>query len=185
MSERDEQSTATPGTDALGQERSAAPANGHGHGMVLAALRGKRLVVSTATTALQDQLARKDVAGGGRGDGGDGNGAACLGRRQGPRALRVPAAARAAGDGAGALRYASPSLARQGVHLPEDMRDAVRRIALIMPARLSSTAQDLSRGKQTEIDHLNGFVVRKGEHLGVPTPVNRTLLALIKLLESR
>ncbi len=72
-----------------------------------------------------------------------------------------------------------------GVQLPEDMHEAVRRIALIMPAQLSSTAQDLSRRKQTEIDHLNGFVVRKGEQLGVPTPVNRTLLALVKLLERR
>lgn len=72
-----------------------------------------------------------------------------------------------------------------GVQLPEDMHEAVRRISLIMPAQLSSTAQDLSRGKQTEIDHLNGFVVRKGAQLGVPTPANRTLLALVKLLERR
>ena len=49
-----------------------------------------------------------------------------------------------------------------------------------MPAQYSSTAQDLARGKKTEIDHLNGFVVRKGEALGVPTPVNRALLALVK-----
>ncbi|MDF3011561.1 MAG: 2-dehydropantoate 2-reductase, partial [Burkholderiales bacterium] len=48
---------------------------------------------------------------------------------------------------------------------------------------LSSTAQDLARGRKTEIDHLNGVVVRKGEALGVRTPVNRTLLALVKLLE--
>jgi len=50
---------------------------------------------------------------------------------------------------------------------------------------LSSTAQDLARCKKSEIDHLNGVVVRKGEALGVRTPVNRTLLALVKLLEER
>ena len=47
----------------------------------------------------------------------------------------------------------------------------------------SSTAQDILRGRRTEIEHLNGYVAREGERLGVPTPVNRTLNALIKLLE--
>jgi 2-dehydropantoate 2-reductase len=49
----------------------------------------------------------------------------------------------------------------------------------------ASTAQDLARGKRTEIDALNGFVVRRGAELGVPTPVNQTLLALVKLHEER
>ncbi|MEA2998017.1 MAG: 2-dehydropantoate 2-reductase, partial [Alphaproteobacteria bacterium] len=39
------------------------------------------------------------------------------------------------------------------------------------------------KGKRTEIDHLNGYVVREGEALGIPTPTNRTLNALVKLLE--
>jgi 2-dehydropantoate 2-reductase len=61
----------------------------------------------------------------------------------------------------------------------------VPRIAETMPAQFSSTAQDLARGKPTEIDHLNGLVVRKGEALGVATPANRVLVALVKLLEER
>lgn len=72
-----------------------------------------------------------------------------------------------------------------GVRVPGDMHEAVRRIAQTMPGQYSSTAQDLSRRKKTEIEHLNGFVARKGEALGVRTPVNRTLLALVKALESR
>jgi 2-dehydropantoate 2-reductase len=71
------------------------------------------------------------------------------------------------------------------VQVPGDMHEAVRRIAQTMPGQYSSTAQDLARRKKTEIDHLNGFVVRKGDALGVPTPVNRTLLALVKALETR
>jgi 2-dehydropantoate 2-reductase len=47
----------------------------------------------------------------------------------------------------------------------------------------SSTAQDIARGKPTEIDSLNGYIVRRGKELGVPTPVNMTLFALIKLIE--
>jgi 2-dehydropantoate 2-reductase len=53
-----------------------------------------------------------------------------------------------------------------------------------MPGQFSSTAQDLMRGKPSEIDHLNGFVVRRGQALGVPTPVNRALHVLVRLLES-
>ena len=40
-------------------------------------------------------------------------------------------------------------------------------------------------GKPTEIDHLNGFVVRRDTALGVPTPANRVLTALVRLLESK
>lgn len=52
-----------------------------------------------------------------------------------------------------------------------------------MPEATSSTAQDLARGRPTEIDALNGFVARQGERLGIPTPVNRTLYGLVKSLE--
>ena len=54
-----------------------------------------------------------------------------------------------------------------------------------MPGQLSSTAQDLARGKASEIDHLNGFIVRRGEALGVATPANRALWALVRLLEQK
>jgi 2-dehydropantoate 2-reductase len=72
-----------------------------------------------------------------------------------------------------------------GVTVPGDIRQAVKRIAETMPGQFSSTAQDLARGKPTEIDHLNGLVARKGETHGVTTPANRLLLALVKLLEEK
>ena len=68
-----------------------------------------------------------------------------------------------------------------GVAMAPDLLDRAYRIAPAMPTQYSSTAQDLARGKPTEIEHLNGYVVRRGEALGVPTPVNRLLLALVKL----
>ena len=49
----------------------------------------------------------------------------------------------------------------------------------------SSPAQDLARGRPTEIAHLNGYVVRRGVELGVPTPVSRLLLTLVAALERR
>lgn len=72
-----------------------------------------------------------------------------------------------------------------GVQIPGDVDAAVRRIAETMPNQLSSTAQDVARGKPSEIDHLNGLVVRRGEALGIATPVNRVLHTLVKLVEQK
>jgi 2-dehydropantoate 2-reductase len=71
------------------------------------------------------------------------------------------------------------------VTIPGDVWAAVERIANSMPAQFSSTCQDLRRGKPTEIDHLNGYVAREGERMGVATPINRTLHALVKALEAK
>lgn len=74
---------------------------------------------------------------------------------------------------------------REGVTVPGDVWQAVQRLASTMPTQFLSTAQDLSRGKRSEIDHLNGYVLRRGEALGIATPVNRVLHALVKLLEGK
>jgi len=66
----------------------------------------------------------------------------------------------------------------------DDALAAMDRIAIAMPAQLSSTAQDMARGKPSEIDHLNGFVARRGAELGIATPVNQALWALVKLVEA-
>ena len=68
-----------------------------------------------------------------------------------------------------------------GVLLPASVDEAVAAIAHTMPRQLSSTAQDLARGKTTEIDHLNGYVVRRGQALGIATPINRLLQVLVQL----
>ena len=73
----------------------------------------------------------------------------------------------------------------EGVQLPGDVDAAVRKIAETMPSQYSSTAQDLARGKHSEIDYLNGLIVRRGAALGVATPANRVLWALVKLLETK
>ncbi len=72
-----------------------------------------------------------------------------------------------------------------GVQVVGDVPAAVRRIAETMPAQTSSTAQDLARGKRSEIDHLNGYVLRRGQALGIATPANRVLHALVRLLEDK
>jgi 2-dehydropantoate 2-reductase len=71
------------------------------------------------------------------------------------------------------------------VKIPGNVDAAVRKIAETVPGQYSSTAQDLARGKRSEIDHLNGLILRRGEVLGVATPANRLLHAIVKLIESK
>jgi len=72
-----------------------------------------------------------------------------------------------------------------GIRLPEiDLVAAAWKLAEAMPEATSSTAQDLALGRRTEIDALNGYVARKGAELGVPTPVNQALFALVRLREA-
>ena len=71
-----------------------------------------------------------------------------------------------------------------GIKLPPaDFVSAGIELAKNLGPATSSTAQDIERRKRTEIDALNGFIARRGAELGVATPVNRTLYALVKLLE--
>lgn len=74
-----------------------------------------------------------------------------------------------------------------------------RNVGIVFPANLetevdreishytnfSSMYQDIMKGKKTEIDFLNGKIVELGRKNHVPTPVNETLVCLIKFLESR
>jgi 2-dehydropantoate 2-reductase len=71
-----------------------------------------------------------------------------------------------------------------GVPIEESgMVEDAYRLGEAMFGAMSSTAQDIARAKHTEIDSLNGYIVRRGAELGVDTPVNQTLHALVKMLE--
>ena len=70
-----------------------------------------------------------------------------------------------------------------GVALDAPLWPMIENIARTMQGQYSSTAQDLQKSKATEIDHLNGFIVRQGQQLGVSTPVNAALQTLVKALQ--
>jgi 2-dehydropantoate 2-reductase len=70
-----------------------------------------------------------------------------------------------------------------GVHDRESGMAAAMELATQMAGAFSSTAQDLNRGRLTEIDALNGYVACRGAELGVPVPVNHALFTLVKLAE--
>ena len=72
-----------------------------------------------------------------------------------------------------------------GLEDPKTALAGAFKVAEQMAATRSSTAQDMMRGKKTEIDSLNGFIVRRGRELNVPVPVNHALFTLVKLAESQ
>src|SRR6202035_4194247 len=74
-----------------------------------------------------------------------------------------------------------------GVKLPEVdyVSEGLKFLQGVGSGATSSTAQDLARGKRTEIDSLNGYVARRGKELGISTPANLVLFALVKLLEEK
>lgn len=72
-----------------------------------------------------------------------------------------------------------------GVQLPyADPVERVTAVCKLTSANRSSMLQDIERGATTEVDQISGAVVRQGEALGVPVPVNRVLRDLVSALET-
>jgi len=72
----------------------------------------------------------------------------------------------------------------EGVDLSrEEAALANQSIAQTMPGQRSSTAQDLARGKPTEIDYLNGVIVEIAHRHGISVPTHRAIHGLVKMLE--
>lgn len=72
-----------------------------------------------------------------------------------------------------------------GITIAGDAWANTEAIACTMATQKSSTSFDLARGRHTEIDYINGHVVARGAALGVPTPVNRSIHAIVRLMEGR
>ena len=70
-----------------------------------------------------------------------------------------------------------------GVNDRESGMAAAMELATQMADAFSSTAQDLNRGRSTEIDALNGYIARRGAEFGIPVPANHALFTLVKLAE--
>jgi len=80
---------------------------------------------------------------------------------------------------------ALPLVRPHGVKLSLD--EAIARVETVCRAtaeNISSMLQDIRRGKRTEIDFINGAVVREGERLKQPPPLNRLLTALVERLSA-
>ncbi|WP_227375181.1 ketopantoate reductase family protein [Haladaptatus halobius] len=101
---------------------------------------------------------------------------------------RVENEALAAGDAceiASAAARETAGVARaEGVELAD--KDAVAAVAAVAEATAANTSsmrQDVEAGRRTEVDAINGYVVSRGRERGVETPVNRTLVGLVRAWE--
>lgn len=72
----------------------------------------------------------------------------------------------------------------KGFPISMGMMDRVIEVARATARNRSSMGQDVDKKKKTEIDAINGAVVRFGKETGIPTPVNQTLTWLVKILEA-
>jgi 2-dehydropantoate 2-reductase len=108
--------------------------------------------------------------------------AALTGLRNG----RIPEIPEAAAVLSEAVREAAAVARAAGVDLgdPAALVEAVLAVARATGDNRASMGQDVDARRPTEIDFINGAVVREGEHRTVPTPVNHTLTRLVKALEA-
>jgi 2-dehydropantoate 2-reductase len=73
----------------------------------------------------------------------------------------------------------------EGVPITDDEAQKLwRTMAELTAENRSSMLQDVRNGRPTEIDWINGEVVRRGRRHNVPTPVNEALLKLVEVLEA-
>ena len=70
----------------------------------------------------------------------------------------------------------------EGVELDPDIADKVVQWSQEIRDIHTSMYDDWKAGRRTEIDFLNGYLVRRGRELGVPVPVNEAVCALIKTI---
>ena len=71
------------------------------------------------------------------------------------------------------------------VPLSSDMADKVVRWSQEIRDIHTSMYDDWKAGRPTEIDYLNGYIVAKGRELGIPTPVNQALTAMIAVITGK
>lgn len=96
---------------------------------------------------------------------------------------------RGAGKPPASIPWASRALVTGVSALPTGLASRVvawkaRRLLGDEPAR-PSTLQSLLRGGASEVEYLNGEVVRLGEEIGVATPANRALVEAVEVAERR
>ena len=73
--------------------------------------------------------------------------------------------------------------AGRGVGLQE-LRDKLIDGGRSLGAGRPSLAQDVAKGRRTEVDYLNGYVAQKGQEVGVPTPMNEAVVQIVKRVET-
>lgn len=69
--------------------------------------------------------------------------------------------------------------------LPERLEELVRGVAGATAANVSSMLQDVRKGKRTEVGYITGYIVRRGEEVGVACEENRRVMRAVVGMEGR
>ena len=78
---------------------------------------------------------------------------------------------------------ASEVARKKGIQIEENPIDKVKAIAEATRKNRSSMGQDFDYRRRTEIDAINGVVVREAERLGISAPYNQMITDLVKVIE--
>lgn len=97
---------------------------------------------------------------------------------------RLPELASARNLCRSAVEEAMSVARRLGIRVREDAVAHVFDIAKATAENRSSMGQDVDARRKTEIEAINGAVIRKARELGISTPINDTLTALVETLQS-
>jgi 2-dehydropantoate 2-reductase len=82
-----------------------------------------------------------------------------------------------------AVKEAANVAMAKGIALAGDPVEITENVCQATSYNVSSMLQDIRKGRRTEIDAINGAIVKEGKVLGIPTPVNERLVAAVKALE--
>jgi len=82
-----------------------------------------------------------------------------------------------------AVEEAEKVARKKGILVKDNPVERVFEVCKATAQNRSSMGQDIDNRRRTEIDFINGAIVREGEALEIPTPVNTTLTYLIKAIE--
>ena len=86
--------------------------------------------------------------------------------------------------GLAAMEEAARIATAEGIDLTDfDLSQSLEDLCRATADNRVSMLQDIMAGRETEIDSICGEVVKRGESLGIPTPRNQTLHALVKGIE--
>jgi len=85
---------------------------------------------------------------------------------------------------AAAITEAAALARAQSIQIADDIVERTAAIARSTASNRSSMGQDIDARRPTEINAINGFVVREAERLGIDVPVNRVLTTLIETLQA-
>ncbi|RWX49039.1 2-dehydropantoate 2-reductase, partial [Candidatus Electrothrix marina] len=71
------------------------------------------------------------------------------------------------------------------IEVPVDIQEHVKQVAKATASNRSSMGQDVDSRRPTEIDAINGYIVRKAREVGIAVPVNQTLVRLVQTVQGR